>query len=195
MMTKIQNTKIIEEINEDAKESKKLNKIVKILSNVGFSIFMIIMVILILITAQAKITSKEPGLFGHRLYIVDSGSMSPTIKEDSMIIVKELEFVGIQERDIVTYYGHGGSRVTHRVMKVENNGKSFTTRGDANNSNDPLPLEGEKIIGKVVFIIPFIGNVFRILSTKLGIALLITISITWIALPKLLGNKVINKNR
>ena len=72
-------------------------------------------------------------------------------------------------------------------MEIENNGETFITRGDANESNDPLPLEGEKLIGKVVFIIPFLGSIFRFLSTDLGLALLITVAIAWIVFPKILS--------
>lgn len=166
-------------------EGSKYNKILQFIGNIGFGAFVIVMSVLIFITAQSKFTGQEPSLFNHRLYIVDSGSMSPTIKQDSMIIVKELVPKEVVIGDVVTYYGHNkSSRVTHRVMEVQNNGESFITRGDANESDDPLPLEGKKVIGKVVYVIPFIGNVFRFLSTKYGIALLITIAIVWIVLPR-----------
>lgn len=65
-------------------------KLMKILINVLFTLYMIIMAGLILITAQSRFTGREPSLLNHRIYIVDSGSMSPTILKDSMIIVKEL---------------------------------------------------------------------------------------------------------
>lgn len=166
-------------------EVNKHNKTLQIIGNVGFVVFVIIMSVLIFITAQSKFTGQEPSLFNHKLYIVDSGSMSPTIKQDSMIIVKELSSQEVEAGDIVTYYGHNkSSRVTHRIMETQNNGEFFITRGDANESDDPLPLEGEKVIGKVVYVIPFIGSIFRFLSTKYGIALLITIAIVWIVLPK-----------
>lgn len=176
--------------SEDIKNTKEPNKMLKTIENIAFIIFMIIMSILIFITAQSRFTGQEPSLLGHRLYIVNSGSMSPTIKVDSMIIVKESNAKEIVKGDIITYYGHNqDSRVTHRVVEIENNGETFITRGDANESNDPLPLEGEKLIGKVVFTIPFIGSIFRFLSTDLGLALLITVAIAWIVFPKILSKE------
>lgn len=148
------------------------------------------MVSLIFITAQSRFTGKEPMLLGHRLYIVDSGSMSPTIKVDSMIIVKESEPQDIKQGDIITYFGSGNTtKVTHRVMEVQDQGKTFITRGDANITDDPLPLEGERVIGKVVFFIPFIGMVFRFLNSIYGIVSLVIIGATWLVVPMILAKK------
>lgn len=171
----------------------KTNKTFKILGNIGFVIFMTIMLVLIFITAQSKYTGKEPSLLGHRIYIVNSGSMSPTLKVDSLIIVKEIKPEEVKVEDIITYYGHDkSSRVTHRVVEVQNKGESFITKGDANEVKDPLPLEDDKLIGRVVLTIPFIGKIFNFLSTKLGIALMITIGIVWLIIPPLF-KKINNK--
>lgn len=175
--------------NEKTK-AKKASRILKGIENTLFTLFMIVMVGLILITAQSRFTGKEPSLLGHKLYIVNSGSMSPTIWEHSMIIVKELEPQEVMVQDIITYYGATDSdRVTHRVMEVENKGESFITRGDANETDDPMPLDGEKLIGKVVFTIPLIGLVFRFLSTIQGIGLLVVLAAIWIVVPKLLSKR------
>lgn len=169
-------------------DEKSKNKL-KIASNIFFTIFMIIMAVLIFITAQSKFTGKEPNLFNHRVYIVDSGSMSPTIKVDSMIIVKESEPNEIIKGDVITYYGHSkDSRVTHRVMDIENNGEFFTTKGDANEVNDPMPLEGKQLIGKVVFKVPIIGKVFRYLNTDVGMGVLVLLTIIWIVVPYIIGH-------
>ena len=172
------------------KNTTKQNKGLEITGNIIFIIFMIMISSLIFITVQSKSTGQEPALFGHRLYIVDSGSMSPSIETDDMIIVKESLPSEIGIGDIVTYYGHNNSsRVTHRVMEIMDNGEYFITRGDANDSDDPSPLEGQALIGKVVLVVPVMGSMFRFLGTKLGISLLVTIVIAWIAIPRLLPKK------
>lgn len=77
-------------------------------------------------------------------------------------------------------------------MDIEDNG-TLITKGDANEVDDPIPLEGEKVIGKVVYIIPYIGKIFRFLNTKYGIALLITIAIAWMVLPRFFKKEVEKK--
>lgn len=162
----------------------KDNKILKKISNILFVLFMISMTGLIFITAQSKITGQEPTLLNHRIYVVDSGSMSPTIKTDSMIIVRELGLDELRVGDIVTYYGHDrSSRITHRAVEISYEENTIVTRGDANNADDPMPLDGSKLIGKVIFTIPLIGKVFRFLNTKLGLGILITLTILWIIVP------------
>lgn len=162
----------------------KENKILKTIGNLGFAVFMIIMSILIFITAQSRLTGMEPAIFGHRVYIVDSGSMAPTLPVDSMIIVREVSAKEIRKGDITTYYGTSGStRITHRVVEVKKDGKEFVTRGDANNTDDPSILEGDRVIGKLVFSIPYIGKVFRELNGKFGIAFLIVLGGLWIIVP------------
>lgn len=171
-------------------EEKRKTNWLKILSNILFTIFMIIMTFLIFTTAQSKIRGEEPRLLGYRLYVVDSGSMSPTINMGSMIIVKEMQPNEINKMDIITYYGHdSSSRVTHRAVDIIDNGKSFITMGDANETEDPMPVEGDKLIGKVVFKIPYIGTIFKFLSTKLGMGLLIALIILWIAVPKIIDRR------
>lgn len=185
--------KMIDSITSKNNKTITSNKTIKMLSNIGFAIFMTIMLVLIFITAQSKYTGEEPGLFNHRIYIVNSGSMRPTLEVDSLIIVKEISPREVVIEDIITYYGHDkSSRVTHRVVEVQNMGEAFITKGDANGVADPLPLDGDKLIGKVVFTVPYIGKIFGILSTKLGVALIITMGIIWIALPPLL-RKIRNK--
>ena len=162
----------------------KENKTLKIIGNIGFAVFMTIMSILIFITAQSRLTGMEPAIFGHRVYIVDSGSMAPTLPKDSMIIVKEILPSEIKKGDIATYYGTSGStRITHRVVEVKKEGQEFVTRGDANNTEDPSILKGDRVIGKLAFSIPYIGKVFRELNGKFGIAFLIVLGGLWIIVP------------
>lgn len=175
-------------INSQNKDLKLVsqNKILRVVGNIGFTIFMITMSLLIFITAQSRLTGREPALLNHRIYIVESGSMSPTLQIDSMILVKEMSKEEIKSGDIITYYSNNGDiRVTHRVVEVINNGENFITRGDANNVNDPSLLDGNKVIGKVITTIPLVGKIFKILSTRLAMALIISMGILWIIIPKI----------
>lgn len=156
-------------------EEKKPNNILKILSNIIFIIFMIIMITLIINTGKARIAGTEPSILGHKFYIVEGGSMSPTIRVGSLIIVKELEPKEIEKGDIITFHGLGNSLVTHRVLNVENNSSSFITKGDANGTEDALPVDADEIVGKVVLSIPFIGSILAILNTKIGLLLFIIV--------------------
>ncbi|NLJ41153.1 MAG: signal peptidase I [Clostridiales bacterium] len=171
------------------KASKRFKRSLKLLENILFILFMAVMAVLIFSAAQSRITGKEPSLLGHRLYIVDSGSMSPTIDLDSMIVVKEMDAEDVDRGDVVTYYGNTESvRITHRIAEVLEDG-SFITKGDANTALDPVPLDGGKVIGKVVLIVPLMGVALRFLGTLEGIVTVAVLGILWIVLPKLFARK------
>lgn len=144
----------------------------KTIGNILFIIFMIMMGVLIFTTIGTRIMGKEPSVLGYRLFVVDSGSMSPTLKIGTLTIVKEVEPVEIEKGNIITYYGSGTSVVTHRVVDIENGGASFITKGDANETEDPLALDSNKLIGKVIFSIPYIGLLLKLLKTKAGLVVI-----------------------
>ena len=52
---------------------------------------------------------------------------------------------------------------------------SFITRGDANNINDPNPVEAERVIGVVKGTIPHLGYLFGFVQTRQGLILLVFI--------------------
>ncbi|HZH92909.1 MAG TPA: signal peptidase I [Tissierellaceae bacterium] len=166
---------------------KKVNRPLKVLSNVVFAIFMLVMAFLIFITAQSRITGMEPSLFGNRLYVVDSGSMEPALKMNSLIVVKERSPDQIEIGDILTYYGaESTTRVTHRVVEIGPGNEYFITQGDANNVEDAMAVEGEKVIGIVALSIPYVGYVFRFLSSTPGIIFIISVGLIALLAPVLM---------
>ncbi|WP_422485125.1 signal peptidase I [Gudongella sp. DL1XJH-153] len=168
----------------------KENKSLKILSNILFAIFMLVMAFLILITAQSRLTGMEPSLFGNRLYVVDSGSMEPALKANSLIVVNESTPDQIEMGDILTYYGaESRTRVTHRVVEIGPNNEYFITQGDANNTEDAMPVERENVIGIVVISIPYIGYAFRFLSSTQGIIFIISVGIIALITPLIFKRK------
>lgn len=173
----------MEENNSDNSKNIRI-----IFFNIIFAVLMLIIIYLLFITARANIRGNDPSLFGYRFYHVDSGSMSPTIPVGSLIIVKETSPVGIKIKDIITYKGPDKTLVTHRVMEISKDGGSFITRGDANKSDDPFPIKGDKVVGRVILNIHYLGYVLKILKSKYGLAL-ISIIILWTVISLLSGGK------
>lgn len=165
----------------------KKNKKIKIVSNIIYTIFMLIMIVLIFTVARERFTGKEPSLFGYKLYTVESGSMIPELKINSLIIVKKTLPKEIEIGDIITYYGKRSStRVTHRVVDVGGENEYFITRGDANNVEDSLPVEKERVVGKVIYSIPYLGYILKFLSSIQGIVFIVSMGILWMIFPIIL---------
>lgn len=84
---------------------------------------------------------------GYAVLEVVSGSMEPTIHVGDLIVIdtKKTDF---NENDIVTFTDDDGSFVTHRIIALNNT--EMTTKGDNNNSNDPVSSI-DSIVGTYVF--------------------------------------------
>lgn len=168
-------------------------KIFNVIGNIIFTVILLIIILALFSTILTRIKGEEPSLFGYKLYYAASGSMTPTIPVGSLIIVKETDINGIQNSDIITFKGSGNTVVTHRVVEISNEKRSFTTRGDANNTNDPLPVISGNLIGKVVVHAAYIGYLLEFLKTKYGLVVsiaVITFMIILSLLPKQKENKI-----
>lgn len=116
-------------------------------------------------------------------YTIVSPSMVPNINVlDVIITTRVSDPAKIKVGDVITFnstdYRSSGVTVTHRVKKVEktSDGKYlFTTKGDANNTEDATRQPFSSIYGKVLIRLPKLGYIQYILSTVLGWLLLIIV--------------------
>ncbi|WP_144900851.1 signal peptidase I [Halobellus captivus] len=108
-------------------------------------------------------------------FVVLSGSMEPAMSPGDAIIVREASADEIEERDIITYRTDSETPTTHRVIDVIDEGGSvaYATKGDANEDADPGRVEHEQVIGEVLFVIPLLGYVVRLVNTPVGFAALV----------------------
>ena len=124
----------------------KITKIIQTFLNV----ILIAIALLILI-------SIFPVTGNHKILVVKSGSMEPAIHTGSVVFVSPRKEYNID--DIITFAGRGGKEnsITHRIVNIEDAGgrKSFVTKGDANNAEDENRVAPDKIIGKVLFSVPY----------------------------------------
>ena len=99
---------------------------------------------------------RVPSIFGYSSLMVATGSMSGTIEEGDLIIIKDTDDYKIG--DIVTFFQDGDDiPTTHRIYNIDEDGK-WVTRGDANNSYDKRSITSDEIIGEVVLVIPYVGT-------------------------------------
>lgn len=164
-----------------------MKKTVKIIGNS----IVYLLIALILISALVSKTSdskKSPELFGYSVYSVLTGSMEPTMKTGSIVVVKNIPVNDIEKDDVITFRSNNTSNITtHRVSNIINeDGLKFITKGDANNAEDPLPVNSNLVIGKVIFNIPFLGKALIFIRKNL----LLIIAVLVIAMA--VGSKVNN---
>jgi len=139
-------------------------------------IYYIFLIFLTLI-ALLLIVSVLPVSGNYKVLVVLSGSMEPTIKKGSVVIVKPAEDYKIG--DIITFGSFGRSKtpITHRIydIKVVEGKPFYITKGDANKTPDSGEISSERIIGKVLFSLPYFGYAVETAKKPWGFAFLIII--------------------
>ena len=107
---------------------------------------------------------------GYFCAIIDSGSMMPAISVNDLLLVKGGD--AYQAGDIITYVSPRGTLVTHRVREVSY--KGYIAQGDANNIPDE-EISAQRVLGKVVFVIPGAGGIIDGIFSPAGAGLLVGI--------------------
>ena len=139
-----------------------------------------VVLILNMVSIVRRIVFKEqmPLVLGFGSAVIVSGSMEPTIEVGDVIVIRVQNSYGVG--DIVTF--RDSSYITHRIVEKTLNG--YITQGDANNVRD-REIEDSHIVGKVVKILPKIGNVVLFLQNPLHMAILLLLLFVVIELPRL----------
>lgn len=155
----------------DQKVQGRKRSLFKTAGNISFAILMLVSILLAAYTLQLKILGEESALLKFKIFIVLSGSMSPEFEPGSIVLVKDVAPDSIAKGDILTFRPSIGSKniVTHRVHSINNeDGIEITTKGDANEVQDPQPIYPENVIGKVFMSVPYLGFVLNFAGTKYG---------------------------
>ena len=130
-------------------------------------VFKVIGNLLIGLIILACLPVAIPKLLGIQTYNVISGSMEPSISVGSIVYVKNAEFDELAEGDVIAFES-GASVVTHRITSIDSQSKLITTKGDANDTEDFVPVAYVNVIGRVVAHVPFLGYLASWLSEITG---------------------------
>ena len=141
-----------------------MEKIIQKICNALISVILAVM----LICASVLLL---PHAFGYNVYTVLSGSMEPQYHVGGLVFVKPVDAKEIQVNDAITFRVQGQSDMvaTHRVIAIDNENRTFTTKGDANNVPDP-PISFDVLVGRAAqFSVPYLGWLSIFIRTKQGL--------------------------
>ena len=121
-------------------------------------------------------------------FVVETGSMEPGIPTGSLSFInKHTKYDDIKENDVIAFTIATGNKVTHRVIKVTDEG--LETKGDANKQSDGITTTRQNFIGKNIYSIPKLGYGVKIIQTTKGRVILITFIVIILLSGFLLGEK------
>ncbi len=111
---------------------------------------------------------------GIKTFVVQSGSMEPSIGTGSVVVVKPFE--SYAQGDVITFGPRSKTKppTTHRIIEVKEDG-NFVTKGDANEDEDIRAVSRYEVIGKVIFSVPYIGYAVAAAQKPWGFMLIVGI--------------------
>ena len=148
------------------------------------------LVILVVVFAVFLMGSR---LMGLQVYNVISGSMEPTYSVGDLLYVKSVDPDSVKVGDPITFVLNEDLVVaTHRVVAIDSENRQFTTKGDANQTEDAAPVHFNNLIGIPKFAIPLLGYVSAYIQSPPGMYVAMGCAVVLLAivfLPDLLTKK------
>jgi signal peptidase I len=109
-------------------------------------------------------------LFGVRVLVFESGSMEPAIGSGDVAVAREVAARDLAPGDIVSVRNQSGTRITHRIERIERDGERATLwlKGDANPGLDPQPYAVTDA-DRVLLNVGELGPAIHAFSSRLGL--------------------------
>lgn len=171
-------------------------KIFHFISNViWYSLIVILIIIGIMVAlyfvdqqkARSSGVQRAP-LFG--AYIIISQSMEPTIHVGDAVITMRVDADKLKKDDVITFYSDQYNVVvTHRIVGIfpTKDGKvAYRTKGDNNNTEDESLIAYDRIYGRVLLKLPYIGYIQQFLTQGFGWIIFIVLPCLWIIISDII---------
>lgn len=159
------------------KKALRIAKSVLVWLVIALAIFMMLFTVISVNTFNRN----DRKLFGYRVYIVVSDSMSSTdFSAGDLIFVKDVDPSTLKEGDIITFMSQNtdsfGEILTHKIRRLTTDAEGnpgFVTYGTNTDTDDETIVTYPYILGKYHTHIPKLGTFFNFLRTTQGYILCI----------------------
>ena len=157
----------------------KIKKGIKLFGKILFYIFFVAVLLLVVGMFISKISNRV-FFVGNRATIwVMSDSMEDQIPEKSYIVIRKADAADVKVGDVITFYSDDpvlqGQLNTHRVVKISDDGRYFTTKGDNNLTEDKYPVRAEAVVGIYEKNLEWLSVAGRIFQSKIGLVVILVI--------------------
>ena len=130
-------------------------------------------------------------IYGHPVFSVASGSMTPAIDTGDLIVDQQLtlpQAASLHAGQVISFQasqpGVDSIIITHRIVAVVQNangsGVQYRTKGDANNAPDQALVAPGQVVGLYSARVPFGGYVLSTLHQPLTFVILIMIPVVYL---------------
>lgn len=167
------------------KQKKSLgSRMVTVVSVILCLVLLPVLVVNCTLLIKGMVNSDEiPSIGGVFPMIVLSDSMYPEFASGDLIICRVKAPEQVEAGDVISYYdpqSTSSAVVTHRVQSViaEDGGLAFQTKGDFNNSADPVAVPAENLLGVYSGTrIKGLGNVAMFMQSTQGLIVCVALPV------------------
>ena len=178
----IQSKEVDYQVNSEKKRKK--STLQRITSGIAIVVSILLIPILIanlVIIVKGSLNPEEiPTVMGYAPMAVVTDSMntgkSDAIKAGDMVVTKKTNVDKLAVGDIIMFKNNQ-SAIIHRIVGYNEATNTFTTKGDANNTEDIDPVQKKNIIGKYMLRVPKVGDLILFSRTPLGMLICIGLPI------------------
>jgi signal peptidase I len=168
---------------------KKNRRALGIISDVLFYVA-VLLVLFSVVTAKPSDGSARV-ILGYSCYTVLTTSMEGEIPKDAFILVHEVDPQKLEIGDNITYAREQSPTVTHQIVNIYENYsgigvRGFRTQGVNRESPDNEIVHEDKVLGKVVLVLPKLGAVISFLNKNIflvfaayGLCIILSFGIRW----------------
>lgn len=151
---------------------------------------MLVAVLGIALVALVFLTVLPRATHGAALTVL-SGSMTPTFRTGSVVLIRPVDPATLRVGDVVTYQRRPGvaEYVTHRIVAVDTatTPVSFTTKGDANRGPDLDPVPASAVRGRAWFAVPYLGTLRQLAGNRSLALLVVVVGLSGYAVAQFVG--------
>jgi len=150
--------------------------LINAISDMLFSLAVVMILFVVLVPGSDEGAPKT--ILKYSYFTVLSPSMQDEIPQGSFILVKQTNPKDLMPGDNITFMDGAYTSVTHKIVEIYENYDSSGVRGfQTKGVNNPNPDNGvvyeANIIGKVVFVLPYVGAALLYLSENVFLVFII----------------------
>ena len=154
------------------KKALNIAKTIFVWLMVALAVFMMIFTIVSVTTFDRA----DRNLFGYKIFIVLSDSMSKTdFNAGDIVFVREVDASTLKEGDIISYASQNshnfGETVIHKIRRLTSDAEGnpgFVTYGTTTDTDDETVVTYPYVLGKYTGHLPKVGAFFQFLKTTPG---------------------------
>lgn len=146
---------------------KTVQKSIRFTRKLSYGVLVVAIFFLLPFVVITLLASKSNILGSLKSFVIVSGSMEPSLPTGSIIYTLKKDFYST--KDIIAFSDKGRT-ITHRVKEVKGVGTQlyYTTKGDANSTEDSDMVAGSNVVGKTVLFVPYVGKIVMAFKTPIG---------------------------